>query len=228
MKNVDIEHMKQFYQKELENVTDPIDFIYISMSILDKGLPGGKVWVQEILTKAIAMSDSSETLLLMIDIMFKYNCLGNKVWCKDNYLTALKTIYSWQDYFNEKNGVVRQKKGINELSELFRRMVRGIDDPYKLIILSSMIADKKYLGDSIWAKSLLKKSWEKRLSDEDFILSVQSSYAPKHFDVEILPEEIVKEYLTNLKANKKNIDGKKIYQQYYNKHRKIYDKLADS
>ena len=191
MKKVNIEHMKQFYQYELKKTSDPIDLVYISLSILDKGLPDGQFWVQEILTKAIGISDASEPLLLIIDTMFKYNCLGNKVWCKRNYINALKKIYSWEDYFIEKNRIINHKVEMAEIRQLFKKILKGVDDPNKLIILSSMIADKKYLGDNIWAKSLLKKAWKKRLSDEDFVLSVQSSFDPEYYEGDILWEEIV-------------------------------------
>ena len=70
MKKVNIEHKKEFYQYELEKVSDLIDFVYISLSILDKGLPNGQFWVQEILTKAIGMSDADEALFFIRSDLF--------------------------------------------------------------------------------------------------------------------------------------------------------------
>lgn len=168
MNNNEIKKMKEFYQNELDRSVDGLDYLYVSLSMIDNGIFNNKEWIKDIFLLAVQKINNSEECLAALDSITKRDCFDDKTWTRKLFRLAFKTLdgtfslNTLADYIAEERYLGDKKWA----KDIYNLAYEYADGGWEMIILAASV--QKYLNDFNFSQEILQKAKNLFESKEDF------------------------------------------------------------
>lgn len=168
MNHINNNKINDFYQKELDNSTDALDYLYVALSMMDNESFNDNEWVKDIILVAVEKSKNAEECSTVLDSIIIKDCFEDTAWTRKLFETALNQLNTATSLTSLAEYIIDAKYLGDKIwaKEVYSLAYQYAKEEMEYIMLAASV--QKNLKDTVFSDEILQKAKNLSTSEENF------------------------------------------------------------